>query len=644
MRRSIVVLAVLGTACSQYTAKATVTVAVSGPGAVRSSALQGDCRGTCWFSVSRETPVHLEPIVDGQASFAGWSGACNGTGACDLKPDTDASVAATFLSAPPRQPRHLQVSMNGSGNVRSDPPGIDCPRTCAADFPDGTAVSLNATGASGWDFTGFGGACSGMSCAVTLSSDVSALATFLQRPVTLSVQLVGSGSVVSNPGGIDCPRICSTAFSSGTNLMLTASPEAGFAFSGFSGACNGPSCGLQLSSDTQVSAAFSAIPSFNLTVVTGGSGAGKVTSLPPGIDCPGTCSATFLQHTSVALSAAPDALSKFKGWSGSCRGASCTIALESDTAVAAEFGQRRYAAIDLGTPPDGWFTVPAGISPQGTFVAGRWGGPSQGFLWDGRMQVIGPLNSTPAAVNDSAVVVGTYGNASGWPQAYRWAAGLATDLATLGGQASGANAVNRDGVAVGWAARADATTRAVYWTAKGPTDLGSLGGAWNGCSNAHGINSDGVIVGESCVVPYGSRPVRFRDVGVIDDLGTLGGAYGLANAINDAGVIVGYSSLATGALHGFVYSDGRMIDAGSLPGLTHSQLLAINRSGIAVGNAHDGPSRGVLYAAGKMVDLNSLVDQSAFVITSANGIDEAGNIVAQGDNAGTTRALLLRPQ
>ncbi len=272
MRRSIIVLAVFGTACSQYTAKATVTVAVAGPGAVRSSSLQGDCRGTCWFSVSRETPVHLEAIVDGQGSFAGWSGACNGTGACDLKPDTDASVAATFLPAPPAQPRHLQVSMNGSGTVRSDPPGIDCPRTCAADFPDGTAVSLNATGASGWDFTGFGGACGGTSCAVTLSSDVSALATFLQRPVTLSVQMVGSGSVVSNPAGIDCPRICSTAFSSGTRLTLTASPQAAFAFSGFSGACNGMSCFVQLSSDTQVSAAFSAIPLYRLSLVMGGTG------------------------------------------------------------------------------------------------------------------------------------------------------------------------------------------------------------------------------------------------------------------------------------------------------------------------------------------------------------------------------------
>src|SRR5712664_5013213 len=274
MRRSIVVLAVLGTACSQYTAKATVTVAVAGPGAVRSSSLQGDCRGTCWFSVSRETPVHLEAVGDGQSSFAGWSGACGGTGACDLKPGNDVSVAATFMPAPPPEPRRFQVAMNGAGSVRSDPAGIDCPQTCAADFPDGTAVRLDATAASGWDFTGFGGACSGMSCAVTLSSDVSALATFLQRPVTLSVQLVGSGSVVSNPGGIDCPRICSTAFSSGTNLTLTASPEAGFAFSGFSGACNGPSCRLQLSSDTQVSAAFSAIPSFKLPVVMGGSGAG----------------------------------------------------------------------------------------------------------------------------------------------------------------------------------------------------------------------------------------------------------------------------------------------------------------------------------------------------------------------------------
>jgi len=641
MRRSIVVLAVFGAACSQYTAKATVTVAVSGPGAVRSPELQGDCRGTCWFSISRETPVHLEAIVDGQASFAGWSGACSGTGACDLKPGNDVSVAATFMPAPPQQPRRLQVSMNGSGTVRSDPPGIDCPRTCAADFPDGTAVRLDATAASGWDFTGFGGPCNGMSCTVTLSSDVSALATFLQRPVTLSVQMVGSGSVVSNPAGIDCPRICSTAFSSGTNLTLTAAPQAGFAFSGFSGACSGTSCAFQLSSDAQVSASFSAIPFFNLTVVTGGSGAGKVTSSPPGIDCPGTCSASFLEGTSVALAAVPDALSKFGRWTGSCTGASCTIALKSDAAVAAEFGQLRYAVIDLGTPPGTWFSAPSGISPHGTLVVGISSGP--GFLWDGRMQTIGPSNPTLAAVNDSRVVVGTYTNASGWRQAFRWEGGVTTDLATLGGQASWANAINPGGVVVGSAARADGMFRAVYWTPKGPTDLGSLGGALNACSSAQGINSDGIIVGQSCVDPYGYRPVRFRDVGVIDDLGTLGGAWGQANAINDAGVIVGYSTLATGPLHGFVYSDGRMIDAGSLPGFSYSQLLAINRAGVAVGNSYQGLSRGVLYAAGRMVDLNSLVDQSAFTITYANGIDEAGNILAQGDDAGASRVLILRP-
>ncbi len=121
---------------------------MSGPGAVRSSALQGDCRGTCWFSVTRDTPVHLEAIVDGQSAFAGWSGACNGTGACDLKPGADVSVAATFM---PAQPRRLQVSMNGAGTVRSDPAGIDCPQTCAADFPDGTAVRLDATAASSAD-------------------------------------------------------------------------------------------------------------------------------------------------------------------------------------------------------------------------------------------------------------------------------------------------------------------------------------------------------------------------------------------------------------------------------------------------------------------------------------------------------------
>jgi probable HAF family extracellular repeat protein len=640
--RASVLLAVFAAACSQYTAKATVTIAVSGPGAVRTSSLQGDCRGTCWFSVARETPVHLEPVVDGQASFAGWSGACSGTGACDLKPGNDVSVAATFT---PTQPRHLQVSMNGSGSVRSDPPGIDCPQTCAADFPDGTTVRLDASASSGWDFTGFGGACNGSPCTVTLSSDVSALATFLQRPVTVSVQMSGRGSVTSNPAGIDCPRICSAAFSSGTNLTLTASPESGFAFSGFAGACNGTGCAVQVSSDAQVSASFSAIPSFNVTVVEGGSGGGRVASSPPGIDCPGTCTATFLQGTPVALSAVPDELSNFTGWSGSCTGASCALVIRADAAVGARFEQQRYVALDLGTIANGWWSRTFAISRHGTLVAGWAGGPGEPFFWDGTMHEIVLNAGNASGVNDSGVVVGAYSNSSWNLQAFKWSSGVATDLPTLGGLASWASGINRDGLVSGWAARSDSVPRAVYWTAKGPVDLGSLGSGANACSHGFAINGAGVVVGDSCVDGTGSHAVRFRGPGEIDDLGTLGGMWGTANGINDAGAIVGVSARIDGTYHGFLYDGAKMIDAGTLPGTTYSSLSAINGSGVAVGaSTTDGIDHGVVYAAGRLLDLNGLVDQTPYLIGPARGIDEAGNIVADGTKDGSVRALLLRPR
>jgi probable HAF family extracellular repeat protein len=139
--------------------------------------------------------------------------------------------------------------------------------------------------------------------------------------------------------------------------------------------------------------------------------------------------------------------------------------------------------------------------------------------------------------------------------------------------------------------------------------------------------------------------VRFRAPGVIDDLGSLGG-YARAQAINDAGVIVGFSNLPSGVSHGFVYADGKMTDAGSLPGISNSQLVAVNGAGLAVGYAFEssGPLHGVVYGAGRMVDLNTVTDGTTDSITSAAGIDEAGNILVQALDRGYTRTLLLRPQ
>lgn len=79
--------------------------------------------------------------------------------------------------------------------------------------------------------------------------------------------------------------------------------------------------------------------SVTLTVATAGLGTGSVVSLPAGIDCVTTCSATFPSGTPVTLTAMPDAVSTFTGWSGACSGTgSCTVVLNGNTTVTATFG------------------------------------------------------------------------------------------------------------------------------------------------------------------------------------------------------------------------------------------------------------------------------------------------------------------
>ncbi len=68
----------------------------------------------------------------------------------------------------------------------------------------------------------------------------------------------GSGTVSSNPGGIDCGSTCAASFSSGTNVTLTASPASGSTFGGWGGACSGTgtTCTLSMSAARSVTATF----------------------------------------------------------------------------------------------------------------------------------------------------------------------------------------------------------------------------------------------------------------------------------------------------------------------------------------------------------------------------------------------------
>jgi hypothetical protein len=152
----------------------------------------------------------------------------------------------------------------GSGTVASSPSGITCGSDCSESYASGTSVALSVTPAAGSTFSGWSGACTGTgSCALVVDGAKNLTATFAlstQTSYTLSLSKsgTGSGTVMSNPSGINCGSTCSASYSSGTSVILTAAPAAGSSFTGWSGACTGASstCQVTMTAARSVTATF----------------------------------------------------------------------------------------------------------------------------------------------------------------------------------------------------------------------------------------------------------------------------------------------------------------------------------------------------------------------------------------------------
>ncbi len=74
---------------------------------------------------------------------------------------------------------------------------------------------------------------------------------------TLTLSKTGDGRVVSTPAGIDCGPTCAADFDSGASVTLVATPDPGWTFDGWSGACSGQgSCTVVMDGAKTVGAAF----------------------------------------------------------------------------------------------------------------------------------------------------------------------------------------------------------------------------------------------------------------------------------------------------------------------------------------------------------------------------------------------------
>ncbi|MFM7253418.1 MAG: InlB B-repeat-containing protein, partial [Ilumatobacteraceae bacterium] len=167
--------------------------------------------------------------------------------------------------------------------------------------------------------------------------------------------------------GINCGSSCSSRFSIGDTVNLTATPATGSVFTGWSGGCSGTdpnSCTITIDNTTTVTATFS-LAYRMLTVTKAGDGTGTVVSSPGPINCGNTCSANLPINGTYTLTATPSSASVlFAGWSGACGGAgTCTVTMDTARSVTATF-TRIYHALSVtktGTGTGRVYTTLGGV-------------------------------------------------------------------------------------------------------------------------------------------------------------------------------------------------------------------------------------------------------------------------------------------
>jgi uncharacterized repeat protein (TIGR02543 family) len=281
-----------------------------------------------------------------------------------MRPQGSGCDIGAFELAPAPVTYSLTVtkSGDGSGTVTSNPSGLDCGTTCAGSFDVGADVTLTAAAASGSSFAGWSGA--GTTNAdgqrvVSMSEARNVTATFTQDQYSLTTTVTpeGSGTVAADPAG---------PYTHGQVVTLTATPAAGYTFSGWSGDLNGSTnpTTITMNGNKSVTATFTqdvAPTGPTLTVTVAGNG--TVTSSPAGITCTaGTCSASFPRNTRVTLTAQTDN-SVFSGWSGDASGSQTTVQvrMNADKAVTATFAGFSSGPV-LSINPEGSFNSQTGTA------------------------------------------------------------------------------------------------------------------------------------------------------------------------------------------------------------------------------------------------------------------------------------------
>ena len=221
-------------------------------------------------------------------------------------------------------------------------------------YVEGTEVTVTATLATGYSFTGWSGATSSelSPLILTMDGDKTLTANFSQECHTLTVNVSpGDGGTVSRSPNQAC-------YPNGTQVTLTATSAIGYSFAGWSGATSSELSPLILTMDgdkTLIAHFVQACYALNVSVNPAGSGLIDIQPQP-------NCGNAYVAGTALTLTAMPNTGYYFSNWSGAIGGSDNPriLTMDSQKQITANFTRECY---ELSVNIDPWNGGSVDITP-----------------------------------------------------------------------------------------------------------------------------------------------------------------------------------------------------------------------------------------------------------------------------------------